>query len=294
MHKFLLFFALIYGNTSVAQELNAQFIVNANLVNQTNQQIFETLERSVNEFINSQSWTEQEYLPEEKIQCSFIFNLTSYDSSRFEGTLQVQSLRTIFKSNYDSPVLNFMDRDISFTYLEFQPLFYAPASYQSNLVSILSFYAFFILGINADTLSLKGGDLYFDQAQRIVNLSQQGGAIGWKQNDGNRNRFWLIDTMRSNTFREYREALHTYHRIGMDLMSEDINKAKKNIINSIFALEKLFDRRPNSLLLQLFFDAKSNEIVNVFSGGPEIDFDATSKLLKKIAPFYVPQWKQIK
>ena len=294
MHKFLLFFALIYGNTSVAQELNAQFIVNANLVNQTNQQIFETLERSVNEFINSQSWTEHEYLPEEKIQCSFIFNLTSYDSSRFEGTLQVQSLRTIFKSNYDSPVLNFMDRDISFTYLEFQPLFYSPASYQSNLVSILSFYAFFILGINADTLSLKGGDLYFDQAQRIVNLSQQGGAIGWKQNDGNRNRFWLIDTIRSNTFREYREALHTYHRIGMDLMSEDINKAKKNIINSIFALEKLFDRRPNSLLLQLFFDAKSNEIVNVFSGGPEIDFDATSKLLKKIAPFYVPQWKQIK
>ena len=294
MHKFLLFFALIYGNTSVAQELNAQFIVNANLVNQTNQQIFETLERSVNEFINSQSWTEQEYLPEEKIQCSFIFNLTSYDSSMFEGTLQVQSLRTIFNSNYDSPVLNFMDRDISFTYLEFQPLFYSPASYQSNLVSILSFYAFFILGINADTLSLKGGDLYFDQAQRIVNLSQQGGAIGWKQNDGNRNRFWLIDTIRSNTFREYREALHAYHRIGMDLMSEDINKAKKNIINSIFALEKLFDRRPNSLLLQLFFDAKSNEIVNVFSGGPEIDFDATSKLLKKIAPFYVPQWKQIK
>ena len=144
MHKFLLFFALIYGNTSVAQELNAQFIVNANLVNQTNQQIFETLERSVNEFINSQSWTEQEYLPEEKIQCSFIFNLTSYDSSMFEGTLQVQSLRTIFNSNYDSPVLNFMDRDISFTYLEFQPLFYSPASYQSNLVSILSFYAFFI------------------------------------------------------------------------------------------------------------------------------------------------------
>ena len=294
MYKFLLFFALIYGNTSVAQELNAQFIVNANLVNQTNQQIFETLERSVNEFINSQSWTEQEYLPEEKIQCSFIFNLTSYDSSMFEGTLQVQSLRTIFNSNYDSPVLNFMDRDISFTYLEFQPLFYSPASYQSNLVSILSFYAFFILGINADTLSLKGGDLYFDQAQRIVNLSQQGGAIGWKQNDGNRNRFWLIDNIRSNTFKEYREALHAYHRIGMDLMSEDINKAKKNIINSIFALEKLFDRRPNSLLLQLFFDAKSNEIVNVFSGGPEIDFDATSKLLKKIAPFYVPQWKQIK
>ena len=295
MNKSYYFLIFLFISISLkAQELSSQFIVNADLVNQTNQQIFKTLERSVNEFINSQSWSNQEVLPQEKITCSFVLNLTAYNTSRFEGTLQVQSQRTIFNSNYNSPVLNFMDRDINFTYQEFQPLFYGPGSYQSNLVSIISFYAFFILGINADTFSLKGGDLYFDQAQRIVNLAQQGGAIGWKQNDSNRNRFWLIDTIRSNTFREYRESLYIYHRKGMDFMTENTFDAKEVIMNSLFPLEKLYNRRPNALLLQLFFDAKAEEIVNIFSNGPEIDFNLTSNLLKKIAPFYLPQWKQIK
>lgn len=276
------------------QELNAQFVVNADLVNQTNQQIFETLERSLNEFINSQSWSNQDFFPQEKITCSFVLNLSSYNASKFEGTLQIQSQRTIFDSNYDSPLLNFLDKDISFTYQEFQPLFFSPASFESNLVSLISFYAYIIMGINADSLRFKGGDPYFEQAQRIVNLSQQSGALGWIQNDSNRNRFWLSDTMRSNTFREYREALYTYHRKGLDLMTEKPSEAKKNIISALLPLENLYDRRPNAMLLQMFFDAKADEIVNLFSDGPEVDFDRASKMLKKIAPFYQPQWKQIK
>ena len=275
------------------QELNAQFVVNADLVNQTNQQIFETLERSLNEFINSQSWSNQDFFPQEKITCSFVLNLSSYNASKFEGTLQIQSQRTIFDSNYDSPLLNFLDKDISFTYQEFQPLFFSPASFESNLISLISFYAYIIMGLNADSLRFKGGDPYFEQAQRIVNLSQQSGALGWKQNDSNRNRFWLSDTMRSNTFREYREALYTYHRKGLDLMTEKPLEAKKNIVSALLALENLYDRRPNAMLLQFFFDAKADEIVNLFSDGPEVDFDRASKMLKKIAPFYQPQWKQI-
>lgn len=277
-----------------SQELNAQFVVNADLVNQTNQQIFQTLERSLNEFVNSQSWSNQDFFPQEKITCSFVLNLTNYNASKFEGTLQIQSQRTIFDSNYDSPILNFLDKDISFTYQEFQPLFYSPVSYESNLVSLISFYAYIILGINADSLQFKAGDPFFEQAQRIVNLSQQSGAIGWKQNDSNRNRFWLIDTIRSNTFREYRETLYTYHRKGLDSMTKSPVKGKNNIINAILALEDLYDRRPNAMLLQMFFDAKADEIVNLFSDGPKVDFGRTLKMLKKIAPFYQPQWKQIK
>lgn len=295
MRKILYTFLLILPLTKIdSQELNAQFVVNADLVNQTNQQIFQTLERSLNEFVNSQSWSNQDFFPQEKITCSFVLNLTNYNASKFEGTLQIQSQRTIFDSNYDSPVLNFLDKDISFTYQEFQPLFYSPASYESNLVSLISFYAFIILGINADSLQFKAGDPFFEQAQRIVNLSQQSGALGWKQNDSNRNRFWLIDTMRSNTFREYRETQYTYHRKGLDSMTKEPLKGKKNIINAILALEDLYDRRPNAMLLQMFFDAKADEIVNLFSDGPKVDFGRTSKMLKKIAPFYQPQWKQIK
>ena len=295
MRKIFLNFLLILPLTQTnSQELNAQFVVNADLVNQTNQQIFETLERTLNEFINSQSWSNQDFFPQEKITCSFILNLSNYNASKFDGTLQIQSQRTIFDSNYDSPVLNFLDKDISFTYQEFQPLFYSPATYESNLVSLISFYAYIILGINADSLQFKGGDYFFEQAQRIVNLSQQGGAIGWKQNDSNRNRFWLIDTVRSNTFREFRETLYTYHRKGLDLMTKTPIEAKNNIINALLPLEDLYDRRPNAMLLQMFFDAKADEIVNLFSDGPKVDFERTSKMLKKIAPFYQPQWKQIK
>lgn len=295
MHKIIFSFLLILSLIKTyGQELNAQFVVNADLVNQTNQQIFETLERSLNEFINSQSWSNQDFFPQEKITCSFVLNLSSYNASKFEGTLQIQSQRTIFDSNYDSPLLNFLDKDISFTYQEFQPLFFSPASFESNLVSLISFYAYIIMGINADSLRFKGGDPYFEQAQRIVNLSQQSGALGWIQNDSNRNRFWLSDTMRSNTFREYREALYTYHRKGLDLMTEKPSEAKKNIISALLPLENLYDRRPNAMLLQMFFDAKADEIVNLFSDGPEVDFDRASKMLKKIAPFYQPQWKQIK
>jgi len=295
MDKIIFSFLLTLSLTKIyGQELNTQFVVNADLVNQTNQQIFETLERSLNEFINSQSWSNQDYFSQEKITCSFVLNLSSYNASKFEGTLQIQSQRTIFDSNYDSPLLNFLDKDISFTYQEFQPLFFSPASFESNLVSLISFYAYIILGINADSLRLKGGDFYFEQAQRIVNLSQQSGALGWKQNDSNRNRFWLSDTIRSNTFREYREALYTYHRKGLDLMTEKPLEAKNNIISAMIPLENLYDRRPNAMLLQMFFDAKADEIVNLFSDGPEVDFDRASKMLKKIAPFYQPQWKQIK
>lgn len=295
MRKILFVFLLILPLVKMdSQELNAQFVVNADLVNQTNQQIFQTLERSLNEFVNSQSWSDQDFFPQEKITCSFVLNLTNYNASKFEGTLQIQSQRTIFDSNYDSPILNFLDKDISFTYQEFQPLFYSPASYESNLVSLISFYAYIILGINADSLQFKAGDPFFEQAQRIVNLSQQSGAIGWKQNDSNRNRFWLIDTIRSNTFREYRETLYTYHRKGLDSMTKLPVMGKNNIINAILALEDLYDRRPNAMLLQMFFDAKADEIVNLFSDGPKVDFGRTLKMLKKIAPFYQPQWKQIK
>ena len=139
----LLSVSLSFGLT--AQELESQVVVNADLVDQTNRQIFETLEQSLNEFINSQSWSNQDFFPQEKITCSFVLNLSSYNASKFEGTLQIQSQRTIFDSNYDSPLLNFLDKDISFTYQEFQPLFFSPASFESNLVSLISFYAYIFI-----------------------------------------------------------------------------------------------------------------------------------------------------
>ena len=277
-----------------AQELNAQVIVNSDLVNQTNQQIFKTLERSLNEFLNTQVWTNKELLNQEKITCSFVLNLSNYNNDQFEATLQVQSQRPIFDTNYDTPIFNFLDRDVVFSYQEFQPLFFNQSSFESNLVSLLSFYVYVIIGLDADTFIENGGSIYYQQALQVVNLAQITSRKGWKASDGTRNRFWLIDNLRSNTFREYRQALYTYHRSGLDQMTSVPFEGKEAVMKAIQQLEPLFLRRPNAFLLQIFFDAKVEEIVNLFKEGPKVDFKATETVLKKIAPFFGSRWKQIK
>ena len=295
MKNVFVLIVLIFSLHSVsAQELNAQVIVNSDLVNQTNQQIFKTLERSLNEFLNTQVWTNQDLLPQEKITCSFVFNLTNYSNDQFEATLQVQSQRPVFDSNYDTPVLNFLDRDIVFSYQEFQPLFFNQSSFESNLVSLLSFYAYVIIGLDADTFIENGGSVYYEQALQVVNLAQVTSRKGWKPSDGTRNRFWIIDNLRANTFREYRQALYAYHRAGLDQMTTKPLEGKEAIMKAIQQLEPLFLRRPNAFLLQIFFDAKVEEIVNLFQEGPKVDFKETEAVLKKIAPFFGSRWKQIK
>ena len=293
--NFLFFFIFFcFNHNIISQELNAQVIVNSNLVNQTNQQIFQTLERSLNEFLNNQSWTNKEFLSNEKITCSFIFTLSSYKNDKFEGTLQVQSQRPVFDSNYDSPVLNFLDKDIEFKYQEFQPLFFNKSSFESNLVSIVSYYSFLIIGLDMDTFKLNGGSFSFDNAQTIVNLARQSGFKGWNPNESDRNRFWLIESILSNSFNDYRKSLYTYHKKGLDFMTNNNFEAKTSILESINNLEKVYNVRPDSYLLQIFFDAKSDEIVNIFSGGPKVDFNSTLSVLKKISPFFNSKWKQIK
>jgi len=295
MKKYILLLAVTLSIGSInAQELNAQVLVNADLVNQTNQQIFKTLERSLNEFLNTQVWTNQDLLPQEKITCSFVFNLTNYSNDQFEATLQVQSQRPVFDTNYDTPILNFLDRDIVFNYQEFQPLFFNQSSFESNLVSLLSFYAYVILGLDADTFTENGGAPYYEQALQVVNLAQVTSRKGWKPSDGTRNRFWLIDNLRAITFREYRQALYEYHRAGLDQLTTTPLEGKEAIMKAIQQLEPLFLRRPNAFLLQIFFDAKVEEIVNLFKEGPKVDFKETEAVLKKIAPFFGSRWKQIK
>ena len=295
MKKILcLLFACVLSFQVTSQELNAQVIVNSDLVNQTNQQIFKTLERALKEFINTQVWTEKVFLNQEKINCSFVFNLSAYSNDQFEATLQVQSERPVYQTSYDSPILNFLDKDITFSYQEFQPLFFNESSFESNLISLISFYAYVIIGLDADTFLQNGGNRYFEKARQVVNLAQSSVRKGWKPGDGLRNRFWLIDSLRSNTFKEYRQTMYNYHRSGLDQMTNDPIAGKKALMLSIQDLEPLFQRRPNAFLLQLFFDAKVEEIVNLFQEGPKIDFKKTEDVLKKIAPFFGGRWKQIK
>ena len=289
---FLLLINLI-GNVQ-AQELNAQVVVNSDLVNQTNQQIFKTLERSLKELINTQVWTGESYLSQERITCSFVFNLTRFSNGQFEANLQVQSQRPVFDTNYQSPILNFSDKDIIFSYQEFEPLFFNQTSFESNLISLISYYAYVIIGMDADSFKQNGGSPFYDRALQVVNLAQSSSRKGWKPSDGSRNRFWLIDALRSNTFLEYRQALYDYHRNGLDKMTKYPLAGKKSLMKAINKLYPLNMRRPNNFLIQIFFDAKVEEIVNIFQDGSKIDFKETYEILMKIAPFFGVRWKEIK
>tara|TARA_B110000444_G_scaffold219059_1_gene218961 strand:- start:7833 stop:8723 length:891 start_codon:yes stop_codon:yes gene_type:complete len=295
MTRLLLFLCILFNSlNSYNQEIRCEVLVNSDLVNQTNQQIFITLQKSIQEFMNSQVWTSQNWNVEERINCSIIINLTSYSGNNFKGTLQVQSQRPIYESNYNSPILNFQDLDLNFSYEEFQPLFYNTNRFDSNLISILSFYAYLIIGLDSDSFKPQGGQTFYVQAQKISNLAQQTKNSGWISSGNRKNRYWLIDSILSKTFEEFRTTNYQYHRMGLDMMTTDQFEAKTNIANSLLNFNELNKRRPNSFLIQLFFDAKSQEIVNIFSEGVEIDLDATKQTLKRVAPFFNNKWKEIK
>ena len=289
-----LFLLLIFNLKLFSQTVNCNFVLNSDFVDQTNQQVFSTLEKSVNEFMNSNLWSNKSLESYQRVKFNLILNLNSYVGSNFTGTLQVQVERPVYESTYLTPIFNFLDKDISFQYDEYQPLFYNPISFESNLISILSFYLYVAMGMEADTFRINSGTAFFKEAQKIVSLAQQNNVKGWNQSDGTRNRFWLVDTLLSNTFREYRTVQYEYHRRGMDFMTTDLIKAKNGVLFSLEKFLPLYKRRPNAFLIQTFFDAKSDEIVDIFSQGPEIEIKKTLKTLNKIAPYFGPKWKKIR
>ncbi|MNF32593.1 hypothetical protein D3C85_131000 [compost metagenome] len=293
MNKIVAFFVLFVCSFSQAQQLNCTVTVNAERLSNANQQVFKTLETSLNEFVNKTDWTRQSVKQNEKINCSMYINLSSNNSDEFVATIQVQSSRLIFNSTYGSPVFNYNDKDFSFTYTEFEPLLFNPSVFESNLVSVISYYCYMILGIDADTFLPLGGNPYFTVAQNIANVAQQGGYKGWNQMDGPQNRYFLINDMLSPTYNEVRNTSFNYHA-GLDIMNQDLKGAKEKIKASLLNLNKVQAIRSNAFLTRVFFDAKSDEIVSIFSGGPSIQIADLVESLNKTSPMNSSKWGLIK
>ncbi|RRJ90201.1 type IX secretion system protein PorD [Flavobacterium macacae] len=292
MRKILFLFLLVNGAIQ-AQELNCKVSINYDRITNANPQIFKTLERSLTDFINKTRWTNQTFKDNEKIECSMLINVSGYSSDQFTASIQVQSSRPIFNSSYTSPVFNYNDKDFSFRYLEFETLVFSPNSYDSNLISVVAFYSYMMMGLDADTFGLKGGDQYYELAQNVAILAQQGGSKGWNQSDGNLSRYFLINDIRSNTFSPYREAMYEYHS-GLDMMADNQKAAKEKIKRSVKTLSAIYDSRPNAFLTRIFFDAKADELVSIFSGGPSIAVADMVENLNKISPLNSSKWGNIK
>ena len=258
-----------------------------------NLQVFKSLENQLNEFINNNSWTGRSVRPNEKINCAMFLNISSMDNDSFNGTLQIQASRPVYNSSYSSPVYNFNDKNFNFRYQEYQNLNFNPNQFENNLISILAFHIYMILGIDADTFSLNGGTGYFEIAREILDYSQNQGYKGWASSDGLQSRYFLIDNILSPTYKEYREVMYSYHLRGLDKMADEPKMSKTILIEQMNALNIMHRRRPNSFLMRVFFDTKSEEIFEIFKDGPKVSTSNLISILNRISPNNSEKWRNI-
>ena len=286
MYKKLILIVLLLPWSIHAQELLATVQVLSPNVQNTNKQVFVNMEQAIREFINNNAWTQERYEQQERLQCTFIFNITEQPSlNQFRATLQVQYSRPIYNSDYRSPLINILDNDIAFQYLENDRLEFIDNIHTSNLTSILAFYAYIIIGMDHDSFERGSGDPFYVKAQNVVNNAQNDPlGTGWRNFDGNTNRYWLADNLLNPAFKGLKDCYYEYHRNGLDRMykSGDQKEAKESIINTLSNLQVVHQKRPNSYLMNVFFDAKVNEIVSIFSDGPAVDTSNLLKVLKLV------------
>jgi hypothetical protein len=293
MNKLVALFVFLFFGFAQAQQLNCTVTINTERLPNPNQQVYKTLQTSLSEFVNKTDWTGSVLKQNERINCSMYITLSSGSSDQFTGTIQVQASRLIFNSTYSSPILNYNDKDFNFRYTEYEPLLFNPTTYESNLVSVVSFYSYLILAMDADTFQMGAGNQYLETAQSIANVAQQGGFKGWSQADGVQNRYYLINDMISPTYSDLRQTMFLYHN-GLDGMSDDLKAAKEKIKSSLLIIGRLNSVKPNAFLTRVFFDAKSDEIVSIFSGGPSIPVTDLTDVLNKVSPLNSTKWSQIK
>lgn len=295
MRKIIFLFTLFLFTTNInSQELNCLVNINYEQIGGSNRQVFTTLETALKEFINQTKWTDRVVKNEEKVDCAMNIIITSRNDNTFTATLQVQSTRPIYGSSFSSPLLNLKDDDFTFRYNEFDPLIYNRNSFDSNLISTIVFYVYTILGVDADSFSQFGGEYELKEAENAMLQAQQSGLASWQNVVGKQNRFLLIDDMLSPNLKAYREALYSYHIKGLDNFANNKDFGKQTIEDSVLSLQSIFNKTVGNYLIRVFFDAKADEIVNIYSEGPKTkNSSEVSSTLRKISPNNNSKWRDI-
>jgi hypothetical protein len=299
MRKLIFCFVLIIWNlSSISQELNCKVSIVADNkleLSTVDQEVVAQLKQTMEDMMNNTQWTKDKFKVEERINCALQLQLKEKSGSNgFSGSLQVQSSRPAFNSSYNTTLLNFLDENVAFTYSRNAILIYAPNQFRDNLTSILAFYAYFIIGMDYDSFSLKGGTPYFNEAQQIVSLAQSSGAAGWKSNESNkRNRFWLVDNVLHQLFEPLRECNFMYHRKGIDKLYDDKIVARKQMFDALNKLNTVIQTRPNSINLINFAQAKRLELKEICADAETKEKTDLVNLMKKIDPSNATKYDEI-
>ena len=305
MLKKLVVAALFIGTGLVtqAQELQARLsVITSKVSTQVDKKIFKTMETALSNFLNNRRWTADVFQPAEKIQCNFLVTIEQdLGNNVFKGKLTIQAARPIFNTTYESPLINYMDENLVFRYVEFQPVEFNENRVQgndplvANLTAIMAYWVNIILGLDYDSFSLRGGENYFQKAWNIVNNAPESRDItGWRAFESQRNRYWLAENFNNNRFALVHEGVYNYYRTGMDLFYENEDAGRNGLINSLNFLNTVNNENPNSMVMQFFFQGKSNELVKVFSKGTSEQKTRARELLTRLAVMNAAAYKELK
>lgn len=279
---------------SAAQELRCNISVSSERIQGANRNLFRTMQTDLYEFMNNRRWTDHQYTQDERIECNIFIRLDEQISvDEFRGSIQIQAKRPVYNSSYETTILNIKDNDFHCKYVEFQPLEFNETSNRDNLTNILAYYAYIILGFDYDSFSREGGSPYFEKAQAIVNNSQNAREKGWKAFESESNRYWLIENIMNRSYSAMRETYYSYHRNGLDQMADKTEEGRAAIAESLRGVQQVFRRRPSTYILRIFFDAKSDELVNIFSKSYPDERNRVVAILNEVDPSNGSKYQRI-
>lgn len=262
----IVFISLVFSSIVIGQELNCQVQVNSQQVGETDKTRFQTLQTAIYEFMNNRQWTNRKVKTEERIECTvFITLLKGTSGEEYEANIRVQSRRPVFNSSYNSPILNIIDKKLTFKWVEHDPLNFDINSFTNNLTSVLAYYAYIIIGTDFDTYSLLGGTEYYNNAQTIVNNAQSSGNLGWNSMGSEKNRYWFLENVLNSRYEDYRKFLYQYHRKGLDEMFDNLSKGRVVALNSLKLLQNVHRARIGIYSMTTLLDAKRDEFIGLFS-----------------------------
>lgn len=287
MIKKIIFITIIslFTAYSFSQELDCSIQISARQIEGTDREAFQEMQQALYEFVNNTVWTNFSFKLEERVECTILLTLSERISSdQYRGKLNLVLRRPVYKTNYNSTMFNYVDKDVEITYSEGEPIIFAENTFSSNLSSLIAYYVYVFLGIDGDSFANLGGTLYFEKAEKIVQDAQNSAEPGWKAFENMRNRYWLTENLLNPQYRSIRESIYEYHRKGLDQMYDNVETGRSNIAESLKKLQQADRAKPGSFLLRLYLDAKRDEIIKIFGeGSPNMKAEVVN-IMKEIDP----------